>query len=163
MNYWINIHWPTLARDKLKLPSPLPDNGYHYQVYLPDGRQDAGQELRASDYVFIYETKGGRPRKDGKKYALGKQGIIALVRALEPILDTHAEPEEYADGGSIRWNWQARTQVVELHFCSHDDVCKILGYSTAWTLRGFGDQKSGLKKLTQKQFESLFGCFRASD
>ena len=160
MNYWINSHWPPFLQHK---PTPIsPDPEYHYRVYLPDGRQEAGQALAKDDLVFIYETKTGRPLKNGRKYAPGRQGIVALVRTLTPILETNEEPEEYADGSVICWKWQARTRVKELGFCSHDNVCRILGYSTNYTFRGFGDQNSGLKKITEKQFKLLLDCLRAS-
>jgi len=163
MNYWINSHWPPFAKDKPEPPSPLPDPEYHYRVYLPDGRQDAGRELRKDDCIFIYETKWGRTLKSGEKYAIGRQGIVALVRALTSIQENpELKPDEYLNGSRIWWKWQARTQVKELGFCSHDDVCKILGYSTDYTFHGFGDRRSGLKKLTEGQFNSLLDCFRAS-
>lgn len=162
MNYWLNIHWPPLQQHKPDPPSPLPDPEYHYRVYLPNGRQDAGQELRKGDHIFIYETKTGRARKDGKKYSGGRQGIIALVWALTPILPADVDPDEYLDGSIILWKWQARTQVKELGFCSHDDVCRILGYNKEWTFRGFGDQHSGLRRLGKREFKSLLRAFRES-
>jgi len=162
MNYWINIHWPPFAKDK---PTPSSsDPPYHYRVYLPDGRQDAGQELKADDYIFIYETKYGKPRRDRSKYAPGRQGIIALVCARTPICEkTSEEREEYLDGSTIWWKWQAKTDKKKLGFCPHDDVCKILGYSPNWTLHGFGDQRSGLKKLTnKKQIEAFLKYFQTN-
>ena len=161
MSYWINIHWPPFAKDKPTLSSSDPP--YHYQVYVPDGRQHAGRELQPGDYVFIYETKWGRPRKDGEKYAEpGRQGIIALVCALTPICEKPSEErDEYLNGRVLWWKWQAETQVKKLGFCPHDDVCKILEYSPNWTLYGFGDQHSGLKKIDEETFKTLLNCFRA--
>jgi len=162
MSYWINIHWPPFAKDKPTLSSSDPP--YHYRVYIPDGRQHAGRELQPGDYVFIYETKWGRPRKDGEKYAEpGRQGIIALVYAHTPICPNPSEKhEEYLDGSTILWKWQAKTdkKKLKLGFCPHNDVCKILGYSPKWTLRGFGDKRSGLKKLRdKKQIKALLKYF----
>ncbi len=159
MSYWINSHWPPFLQDK---PTPTSrDPEYHYRVYLPDGRQAAGQALAKNDLVFIYETKSGRPLKNGRKYAPGRQGIVALVRTLTPIVETNEEAEEYADGSVICWKWQARTQKEELGFCSHDNVCRILRYSLNWTLRGFGSQHSGLKRIDEETFKALLKCLRS--
>lgn len=161
MNYWINVHWPSLEDDMPETPSPLPDPDFHYLVYLPDGRQQAASGLRPDDLIFIYESKTGRARTDGRKYAEGAFGIIALVRALTPVrIDPNAAPEYYVGGTSILWNWQALTQVRELGFCHHDDVCRIMGYSTNWTLHGFGDLHSGIKKITPDQYRALLNIFR---
>ncbi|MBI4185915.1 MAG: hypothetical protein HY530_00210 [Chloroflexi bacterium] len=158
MNYWINIHWPPLLRDK---PTPSsPDPGYHYRVYLPDGREAAGDGLISGDFVFIYETKTGPIRVDGEKYSPGRQGIIALVRTQRSIQDVGSDPEQYIDRPPIDWRWQAPTQFEEAGFCSREDVCRTLGYSRNWTLHGFGDLRSGLKKLTPGEYEALSRCFR---
>lgn len=159
MNCWINSHWPPFLEHK---PTPTsPDPEYHYRVYLPDDRQDAGQALAKNDLVFIYETRTGRTLKNGRKYAPGRQGVVALVRTLTPILETNEEPEKYADGSVLCWKWQARAQVKELGFCSHDDVCRILRYSQNWTLRGFGDQHSGLKRIDEETYKALLKCLRS--
>ncbi len=158
MNYWITSHWPPFADDKPTLSSPDPE--YHYRVYLPDGRQSAGRELRKGDLLFIYESKTGRPLKSERRYASGRMGVIALVSALTSILEKpNEEPEEYMDGSSICWKWQAETKVKKLGFCSHDNVCRILRFKKGYTFHGFGDQHSGLKKLSEKQFESLSDFF----
>ena len=159
MNYWLNIHWPSLLRDK-PTPSSRGPN-WHYHVFLPDGREAAGDGLAVGDYVFIYETKTGRPRADREPYSQGRQGIIALVRAQGPIREGRSDPEVYADGTSTDWKWQASTQTPEWGFCSRQDVCEALGYSLNWTLRGFGDLHSGLKKLTRNEYEALSRCFRS--
>ena len=162
MNYWITTHWPPFLHDKPTQSSPDPQ--YHYRVYLPNGREEAGQEMTGGDYVFIYESKWGRPRKDGEEYAEpGRQGIIALVCARTPICEKPSEKrEEYLDGSAILWKWQANTQVQEIGFCSRVNVCRALGCKEGYTFRGFGDKHSGLKKLSKKQFEALLACFRAS-
>jgi len=160
MNYWITVHYPPWEGDK---PSPLlPDPEYYYRIYLPDGRQSAGEELQPSDYVFIYESKTGKALKSGIRYRKGKYGVVALVKALSSIIENpESKPEEYLYSPPINWKWQVSTQIKELGFCSHDNVCKILEYSTDYTFLGFGDHHSGLKKLTAEQFIRLLHCFRA--
>lgn len=161
MRYWLNIHWPAYKKDKPDPPSPLPDPEYHYWVYLPDGRQSAGKHLEPGDLVLIYETKKGRATKEGGMYALGQQGIVALVKALTPVTEKPDEPpEEYVDGSVLWWKWQARTQVRQLGFCTRQDVCRILGYSKAYNFRGYGKDKSGLGELTKEEFDSLLQCSR---
>ena len=164
MNYWVTTHWPPFLRDKLKVSSPDPE--YHYRIYLPDGREGAGQELRKNDLIFIYESKTGRPLKNRRKYAPGRKGIIALVKANTPILERPDEEleeyqEEYQDGSTIDWKWQAETQKKELGFCSHDNVCRILRFKIGYTFHGFGDQHSGLKKIDGKKYNALLECMRA--
>ena len=160
MNYWVTSHWPPSAEDKPTTSSP--DPAYHYRIYLPDGREGAGQELRKDDLVFIYESKTGRPLKNGRKYAPGRQGIIALVRAREPITEKpNDKPEKYADGSEILWKWQAGTKMEKLGFCSHENVCRILRFKKGYTFHGFGDQHSGLKKIDEKKYEALLECLRA--
>jgi hypothetical protein len=161
MNYWINSHWPPFLKHK---PTPTSrDPEYHYRVYLPDGRQDAGQALARGDLVFIYETKWGRPRKDRQRYAEpGRQKIIALVSVRTPIRPKLDEKrEEYTDGSAILWKWQARTQVKKPGFCSHNDVCRILGYKIGYTFHGFGDQHSGLKRIDEETYKALLKCLRS--
>lgn len=163
MKYWLNIHWPPRQKHKPDPPSPLPDPEYHYRVYLPDSREDAGKDLEAGDFIFIYETKAGRATKEGGRYALGRQGIVALVKALTAIMEKPDEkPEEYVDGSTLWWKWQARTQVRRLGFCSRLDVCKIFGYSADYYFRGFGDNRSGLKELTNDEFTALLETFSKS-
>ena len=159
MNYWLNIHYPPLLRDK-PTPSSQAPNWYNH-VFLPDGREAAGDDLDAEDYIFIYETKTGRPRADREPYCEGMQGIIALVRAQGPILERRSDPEVYADGTSTDWKWQAPTQTLEWGCCSRQDVCEALSYSQNWTLHGFGDLHSGLKKLTPDEYEGLLRRFRS--
>ena len=52
MNYWMTTHWP---------PREYRDDDSHSGVYLPDGRQQAGRDLRIGNFVLIYESLTGRP------------------------------------------------------------------------------------------------------
>ena len=75
MGYWLTAHWPPL-QEWAKPP---------LGVYLADGRQEAGQDLRPGDLVFVYQAKTGKPRKDGKPYRLGREAVVFLVRATTGI------------------------------------------------------------------------------
>ena len=149
MNFWITTHWPPLEGHE--------NVEWRYHIFLPDGREQAGEELRPGDLIFIYESKTGRPLSNStRKYIVGREGIVALVEAKSRVVEhNNVTPEEYADGSVICWKWQARTEVNRMGFCSRIQVCRALGYNRNYTLRGFGDHRSGLKKLTMEQFDSL--------
>jgi hypothetical protein len=159
MNYWLNVHWPSLKRDK---PTPSSrDPIWHYWVFLPDdGRQVAGERLEKDDEIFIYESKTGRPLENGKHYTVGKEGVIALVAALGPIYPKrNEEPDYYADGTSICWRWRAETRLLREGFVSRRDVCQAIGFDKNYTFRGFGDRHSGLKLLNETQYYALKDAF----
>jgi hypothetical protein len=162
MNYWLTTHWPPYEGDKED----------HGGVYLPDGRAEAGKEMQKGDLIFIYQSLNGRDRIEtyisGKKKVikstLGKMQVISLVRATSPIKnDSTIDEIEYVDGSKIRWSWYADTEHVSTNgFASLEDVNRVLGYSQNYNLRGFGDKKSGLKKLTKKQFDELLKIFNSN-
>lgn len=107
--------------------------------------------MQIGDHIFIYETKTGRQLRDRVyNYKVGKQGIIALVKAIS-LLETDEELEKYEDGSEILWGWRVRTKLVRKCYISRKDVCKIFNYSPNYIFRGFGY----LRKLTKKYFETL--------
>lgn len=148
MNYWLTVHWP--------LREGYENVEWKYWVFVPKGREQTAKEMQQGDLIFIYETKTGRQLKRQKyDYHEGRQGIIALVKAVSQLEPTNEKPEEYADGTKIWWFWQARTELIKECFIPRKDVCRVLGYSTNYNFRGFGDYQSGLKKLTVNQFSNL--------
>jgi hypothetical protein len=151
MGYWLTAHWPPL-QEWAKPP---------LGVYLADGRQEAGQDLRPGDLVFIYQTKTGKPRKDGKPYRLGREALVFLVRATTRIKEfSEEEREVYKDGTTLWWKWQAKTSLEEYGFCPRQIVCQVLGYNPNYNFRGFGKQHSGLLPLDKTQFDFLYRRFR---
>ncbi len=149
MKYWITTHWP-----------PTKDTPARQQdgVWLQEGKEDAGKDLSPRDLVFIYETKTGRPRKDGLAYWPGRQGLVVLIEISDVNLKKafYQSHEKYSDGGQLFWKLVARTRAIDSsHFCHHDDVCDCLGYSKDYYLRGFGKDKSGLKELSDTEFRCL--------
>lgn len=154
MNYWLTTHWPPLEGDE--------SQKWLYWVFLPDGREQAGEDLRPGDLVFVYESKTGRPlRNQARRYLPGDQGIVALVEAVSPIEeDSGSAREDYADGSTIKWSWRAKTKVQRTGFLSRQETCRAIGYKENYSMRGFGNLKSGLKKLTSEQFDSLDSVFR---
>lgn len=151
MKYWLTTQWPPTVDG----PQGVPEG-----VWLQEGKEHAGRDLSRGDLVFIYETKTGRPREDRLRYWLGRQGIVALVEILNVSLDNsfaHSH-EVYSDGGELLWKKVARTQPTDVtRFCSHDDTCDCLQYSTNYFFRGFGRYNSGLLELG----ETEFGCLRS--
>jgi hypothetical protein len=153
MKYWLTTQWPP------RLDSPR----VHEGVWLQEGKEDAGRDLRSADLVFIYETKTGRRRQDGLGYWSGRQGIVALVRVVGVNLEKGFAQfhEVYSDGDELLWKMVARTRLIDSsHFCQHDDVCDCLGYSRNYFFRGFGRSKSGLKELSKPESACLRGRFR---
>ena len=151
MRYWLTVQWPPL-QEWTKPP---------LGVYLADGRQKAGQNLRPGDLIFIYQAKTGRPIKGAGPYRLGREGIIFLVKATTEIEEHPGEkPTQYKNGTTLCWKWQAKTLLEEYGFCPRQIVCQVLGYHPNYTFRGFGIYRSGLYELEKNEFDSLLERFR---
>ena len=105
---------------------------------------------------------GGAIRVIIDKCKRGRQGIVTVTRTTTRIEeDPEFEPTEYLDGSEIWWKWQAETEtILESGFVPLRIVNEVLGYSPNYNLRGFGDYKSGLKKLTTSEFDALLNYYR---
>lgn len=162
MNYWLTTHWPP------RFDADPNDNSNG--VWLPDGREAAGADFKKGDKVFIYQSRSGRPeilkRIDGSEYTVwsieGKEGIIAVCEADSEIFeDAGAEPSKYTDGSEIWWRWYAPlTLLSKSGFVPRQRINEVLGYKTDYNFRGFGDLHSGLKKISEEQFNDLLTIFR---
>ena len=76
---------------------------------------------------------------------------------------TDARMHEYDDGTQIRWGHRARgSLILEGGFVPRKLVNVTLGYKENYNLHGFGDQKSGLKRLSTTQFRSLVAAYMES-
>ncbi|MFC2021636.1 hypothetical protein ACFLTR_00250 [Chloroflexota bacterium] len=162
MNYWMTTHWPPNEKEDL-------ENFVPSGIWLPDGREQAGADIEIGDRVLIYQSKTGRPEiKDikGKRVVLrpvqGKESIIAIAEVtgdLEKLRDSI--PTKYTFGKDIWWRWHADTQPISMNgFVPRLKVNQILGYKQGNTLRGFGDYKSGLKKLDEDEYKELVRVFK---
>jgi len=162
MNYWMTTHWP---------PSAGEDVGRFFPegVWLPDGREQAGADLEIGDMVLVYESRTGRSEImniKGKKMvvhpAQGRQAIVAIAEVtgdLEELQDS--SPSKYTTGESIWWRWKADTSPVSTNgLVPRLTVNRILGYKPGNLLRGFGDRKSGLKKLDEQTYYELVKEFK---
>lgn len=165
MNYWMTTHWPPEEGEPADQILPA--------VYLPDdGREQAGSELAQGDRVLIYQAQSGRarldPQPDGSirrvECQRGRGGIVAVVELDEALRPRpNAEREQYEDGSEIRWGYRARGRVLlSRGFVPIRKVNEVLSYKQNFNLRGFGDQHSGLKKLTAAQFDELLAAYEAS-
>ncbi len=148
--HWLTMHWPHLKNGTREHG----DCG----VWLQKGKEAAAEYLKPGDLVFVYETKTGKPRKDGEEYHHGRQGIVALARITHIDLKRGfgLSKELYTDGSQTTWKKVAHTCAIrKRRFCHHDDVCQSLGYSTNYFFRGFGIERSGLNKLTASEFKQI--------
>lgn len=162
MNYWMTTHWP--PNEKEDLEDFIPRG-----IWLPDGRERAGADIEIGDRVLIYQSKTGRPEIKhikGKRVILrpvqGKEAIIAMAEVigdLEELRDSI--PTKYTFGKDIWWRWHADTRPISMNgFVPRLKVNQILGYKPGNPLRGFGDFKSGLKKLSESEYNELFDVFK---
>jgi hypothetical protein len=54
------------------------------------------------------------------------------------------------------WRYRSSTESVNSGACiPREEFLPIIGYSPKWNLHGFGDNHSGVKRLTAKQFAAL--------
>jgi len=164
MNYWLTTHWPRRqGEDETEPP---------FGVWVPDKREAAVADMAPGDLVFIYESLSGRPRvttyANGTTTTTpcerGRGGVIVLAEVVDrPSEQTESGPEEYTDGTSIWWRYMARTKPINsAGFIPRTQVAVALGYSPDYGFRGFGDYHSGVKKLSQEEYDKLFALFRDS-
>ncbi len=154
MNYWLTLHWPPYVDES-------EDANWRYWVFLAEGYQQIGRDLQSGDRVFVYETLSApRVRRGGQFVGIrrrGRQGIVALVRAVSTIEpDPDAEPEIYDDGRELCWRFHAKTQLEQEGFLPLQEIRRVLGYKDQYYLRIRG----GLRKLTKAQFDGLLHQFR---
>jgi hypothetical protein len=161
MNYWMTTHTPPNTEDL--------DNYQPSGIWLPDGREKAGDRIGEGDKVLIYQTESGTPevrRIRGRTQVIprsqGKGGIIAIARItgdLEELEDS--EPTEYADGTDTWWKWHAETEITSMNgFVPRHRVNRILNYDPDYSLHGFGDYHSGLKWLDEEEYKTLVQEFK---
>ena len=128
--------------------------------------------MRPGDYIAIYESKSGRTEirehQDGSiiKVACkpGREGMICygtIDSSVSAIPDS--QTQKYANGSEIWWRWYASVSVLSRSgFVKRTDLLHILGYQSKYNLRGFGEYHSGLKKITESEFNSLVDAFHSS-
>lgn len=162
MRYWITTHWAPEEDDESTTPRG---------VWVPDGREKAGANLRSGDAVLIYQAASGpavlREGEDGADERIGRRigkgGIVLVAQACDKLRPNGAEePTRYVGRRPIWWRWHADTAPVSRNgFVSVDELKKILAYSPGYRMRGFGDYNSGLKEISEAQYTELVRIFRS--
>lgn len=160
MNYWITTHWP--PREGSSSDSPP-------GIWLPDGRESPGAKIARDDLVLIYESRSGRTllrqMPDGSTSRVrckpGHEGIICIGCVHGPLAtDASSFPESYADGTTIWWRWYAPVEVVSRSgFVPRSELASILGYKLSYNFRGFGEQHSGLRKISEAEYTKIVRRF----
>ncbi len=161
MNWWVTTHWPPREDN----PDETADG-----LWVPDEREAAGADVRKGDMVVVYQAKTGRTevrrQPDGTKLLVknlkGKEGVIAITEAEGSLYALEGSArEEYTDGSKIWWRWYTPLRLLTRSgFVSRQRLNEILGYAPNYSLHGFGDAKSGLKKISQEKFDQILEAFR---
>ncbi len=164
MNFWVTAHWPPRSNDN--------DSEREIGVWIPDGREEAASELQCGDLVAVYETRSGRTEirelQDGTilktPFKTGREGIICYGTATGPITAIpDSQPQKYWDNTEINWKWHTGLTIMSRSgFVARAELNRILDYSPTYNLRGFGDRHSGLKRVSESQFQSIRESFHAS-
>jgi hypothetical protein len=164
MNYWITTHWPR----QQDTPSSEP----YGDVWVKDGQWDVIKQLVPGDLVFIYESRSGPlplgHNPDGSTYkrpkAQGKEGIVALVSVKERANQPLDRAEAQYDNGQKMW-WRFRVSTEPLNsggFIPRTTFLPVIGQKPTYNLRGFGENHSGVKQLTARQFTTLRKMYEES-
>ncbi len=164
MKYWLTTHWPPLVDEKNRFSNT--------GAWVPDKKQAVLDEMQPGDMLFIYEAKSGRTivkrTADGKLHRIprkpGQQGVVALAKiTTAPANLVGSLPDTYADGSQIWWRCKADGRVINSKgFIHRRDLARILGYSEQYPFRGFGNQNSGVKRLSLGEYEAIHSAFLAS-
>ena len=164
MNYWITTHWPRREDESVDKP--------HSGVWVQDGKEHLIDRVEPGDLAFIYESKFGptvlRQYADGTTKRLrcrkGREGIVAIVevtgKAFQP---EDSRPEQYPDGSTMWWRYCAPTRSANsAGFLPRIQAAQLLGFSDRYPFRGFGDEHSGLKRVTEATFNRLRDVYIAT-
>ncbi len=162
MRYWITTHWAPEEDDDSLIPRG---------IWVPDGRERAGAELRKGDLVLIYQAAGGptvlREGDDGEDERVGRQrgrgGVVLIAQSRDTLkANGVAEPTRYVGRKAIWWRWHADTQPISRNgFVSVDELKRVLDFEPGYRMRGFGDYNSGLKEISEGQYNELVRIFRS--
>ena len=164
MNYWLTTHWPR--------PQGTPNSEPYADVWVKDGQWNVIKRLAPGDLVFIYESRSGPlplgHKPDGSTYVLpkaeGRAGLVALVRVVECAIEPPDSVERPYDNGEVMW-WRYRVPTEPVNsggFLTREEFLPVLGYNANWNLHGFGDNHSGVKELTARQFTAVRELYEES-
>lgn len=160
MKYWLTTHWPARTDEP-----DVVDSG----VWLPDGRESAGDAMCPGDLVAVYESQSGRNilkvSLDGSSTAIprirGKMGVVLYGEVISKISAMpDSSPEVYSNGTSIWWRWHTPLKVLSKSgYLSRQNLCRILGHSAKYNFHGYGKRHSGLNEITADEFFQIKKMF----
>jgi hypothetical protein len=153
MKFWLTTHYP----------HPRPDT-LPWHVYLQERFEHVGRRLTVGDKVLIFELKHHKPAKNETlAFPMGREGIVAAATASGTIRARPAAESFYelTDGTTVNWKWEMPTADVDhAGFVGRADVYRLLNFKAGYTMRGFGSEGSGIKRLTESQYSELLDLFR---
>ncbi len=161
MVYWLTTHWPQRVNEPAETPP--------FGVWVVDGKRQVIERVAPGDLVFFYESRWGRTlveqRADGSERRVpcreGRMGIVSVGRVTELAYQPdNSSPQEYTDGTKLWWRYCAPTETLSTAgFIPPKDVARILGYADNYMFRGLGEQHSGLRRLSETEYQSLWAAF----
>lgn len=151
MNYWLTVHWPAREDEDQ-------DANWQYWIFLAQGWESSGNNIKPGDRVVIYETANAPRVKLGRRLINrlpGRKGVIAIATIKTVLVeDPKAEIEELEDGRKRRWSFRAKTKIDSKGFMTLNDLRKCLDKN------GFSARiPGGLMKLKATQFNSILNKF----
>jgi hypothetical protein len=152
MRYWVTTHWP----------HPEPDD-HPWHVYLKAEFKEIADMFAPGDRVLFYESKYHRPMADGKRRPVGAEGVVVAgtVAAPAQTRPPALAVADYADGTCDNWLWGVPTRDLDTSgYVPRRELNEVLEYKPTYNLHGFGVQNSGVKELTEQQYNDLLGKFR---
>lgn len=164
MNYWVTTQFPA----RLDYPKNSPIEG----VYVPDGRELAVVDMEVGDVVFVHESRTGRVETrrllNGTTYSIGchpgREGVVAIIKITSHVFEIEGtEPTEYADGSQVWWRYMAESETLNTKgFVPRKSLNEILGYKGSYSLHGFGDYHSGIKRIEETHAQAILRAFIAT-
>lgn len=102
-----------------------------------------------------------RGREEQVPCRKGRGGIVALVEVAKSASEPEGSlSESYSDGTTMWWRWYAPTEPVNtVGFVPREEVARLLGYKPQYSFKGFGEDKSGLGRLTEDKFKALLSAY----
>jgi len=135
--------------------------------FIPESCPSSFRNAARDDFGIV-PTLPRNPHQNGTTIKTacksGREGMICYGTIDSRVSAIpNSEPQNYADGSQIWWRWYAAVSVLSRSgFVRRTDLLQILGYSSTYNLRGFGDYHSGLKKISESEFDLLIEAFHAS-
>jgi hypothetical protein len=141
VNYWITIHYPMSAEERVAR--------WRYWLFLKSRRLN----LRFGDRVFIYETETNPSYIERGRTVTrppGRKAVIALVRVTTEVRPHHNGDEVLEDGRVHHWRFIAETELERECDIPLDELRRALGMP-GWCTRVVG----GLMSLNRDPFNRI--------